>query len=307
MQNAFKKRDIVLTLMVLPGFLYFIIFKYIPMAGIVIAFKDYRMGFGGFFTNLLYSQWSGFKNFRFLFASGDALNAIKNTILYNLLWIVLGTLLGVAVAIMLNEIAFKKLSKVYQTLMFFPFFLSWVVVSYFVYAFLSKDAGFINNILRGMGAQPIDWYMEPKYWPYILSIINLWKGVGYSSVIYLASICGIDYTYYEAAMIDGANKWQQAKAITIPMLTPILIILTILSLGKIFSADFGLFFNVPMESGALFSTTNVIDTYVYRAMISLGDFGMSTAAGLAQSFAGFILILATNAVVRRIDEESALM
>lgn len=307
MKFKLQKRDVALTLMVFPGFLFFLIFRYIPMLGIVIAFKDYRMGFGGFVQNLINSEWTGLKNFKFLIASSDAFVAIRNTVVYNLLWIFLGTILAVAVAIMLNEIALKKLAKVYQTLMFFPFFLSWVVVSYFVFAFLSYDAGFINNVLKSMNIERIDWYMDPKYWPVILTIVNMWKGIGYSSVIYLASICGIENTYYEAAMIDGATKWQQIKNITLPMLVPILVVLTILSLGRIFAADFGLFFNVPMESGALFSTTSVIDTYVYRAMTTLADFGMSTAAGLAQSVAGFILIMATNAIVKRYDSENALL
>jgi putative aldouronate transport system permease protein len=307
MKAKFQKRDLALTLMVFPGFLFFIVFRYIPMLGIIIAFKDYRMGYGGFVQNLFRSEWTGLKNFKFLVASGDAFVAIRNTVLYNIFWIILGTILAVAVAIMLNEIAIKKLAKVYQTLMFFPFFLSWVVVSYFVFAFLSSDAGFVNNVLRSLNMETIDWYMEPGYWPAILTVVSQWKGIGYSSVIYLASICGIDNTYYEAAMIDGATKWQQMKNITLPMLVPILVVLTILSLGRIFSADFGLFFNVPMESGALFSTTSVIDTYVYRAMTTLADFGMSTAAGLAQSVAGFFLIMATNAIVKRYDSDNALL
>ena len=307
MKSGFFKRDLVLTLMVLPGLLFFILFRYVPMLGIVVAFKEYRMGFGGFVQNLVGSKWTGFKNFEFLFATSDAFIAIRNTVLYNLFWIILSTILAVAVAVMLNEIAFKKLAKVYQTLLFFPFFISWVVVSYFVYAFLSPDSGFINSVLVSMKLEKIDWYMNPAYWPAILTFVNLWKGIGYSSVMYLAAICGIDGAYYEAAMIDGASKWQQVKNITLPMLVPMLVVLTILGLGRVFSADFGLFFNVPMESGALFPTTSVIDTYVYRAMTQLNDFGMSTAAGLAQSVAGFILIMLTNSIVKRYSSENALM
>lgn len=305
MNSAKLKKNLVLTLMVLPGALWFIILKYLPMVGIVIAFKDFRISKDGFFTSLFKSEYVGFKNFEFLFATSDAFVAIRNTVLYNIAWIFLNLVISVAFAILLNEIAFKKLSKIYQTFMFFPFFLSWVIVGYFVYTFLSPD-GLINSNLSKLGLETIDWYSTPGYWPIILTIVNIWKGTGYNSVVYLASICNIDKTYYEAAMIDGATKWQQIKHITLPMLTPMMIILTILAVGRIFSADFGLFYNVPMNSGAIYSTTSVIDTYVYRGLMYLGNIGMSTAAGLAQSLVGFVLILLTNFIVKKINNEYSL-
>jgi putative aldouronate transport system permease protein len=190
--------------------------------------------------------------------------------------------------------------------MLFPHFLSWVVVSYFVFTFLSVDRGLLNNMLGWLGIDAISWYNEPKFWPAIIILTSIWKGVGYGSIVYLAAIVGIDRTYYEAAMIDGASKWQQIKNITIPLITPLMIILTILNIGRIFSADFGLFYQVPRDSGPLYSVTNVIDTYVYRGLTTMGDISMSTAAGLYQSFVGFILVLLTNYLVQKVDKEYAL-
>lgn len=292
--------------MVLPGTLWFIIFKYIPMGGVLIAFKDFKVHKGGFVSSIINSEWVGLENFKFLFMTGDAWIITRNTVGYNLLWMALNLFLSVAFAIGLNEIASKKLSKLYQTGMIFPFFLSWVVANYFLYGFLSMDKGIINNILQLVGQQPVNWYSEPKYWPVILTVMNTWKGTGYGAVFYLAAICGIDVTYYEAATIDGATKWQQIKYVTIPMLSPIIITLNILAVGSIFSSDFGLFYIVPRESGELFSVTNVIDTFVYRSFRKLGDVGMSSAAGLYQSVVGFVLVLTANKIVKRIDKEKAI-
>ncbi|GMQ59039.1 sugar ABC transporter permease [Vallitalea sediminicola] len=300
------KRNFALLLMILPGAIWLIIFKYLPMFGVVIAFKDFRYFPGGFINSLLKSDWVGFDNFKFLFSSSDAFIIVRNTIGYNAIFILTGTILSVAFAIMLNEMTRKKLSKVYQTSMFFPYFLSWVIVSYFVYIFLSLDKGIINNILVSLGMDKVSWYSEPGKWPLLLIFINNWKNLGYSIVFYLAAICGIDKAYYEAAMLDGATKWQQIKHITLPHLKPMIITLTILAIGRIFSADFGLFFNVPKESGPLFPVTNVIDTYVYRGLIKSGDVGMSTAAGLFQSAVGFILIMITNGIVKKVDKENAI-
>ncbi len=190
--------------------------------------------------------------------------------------------------------------------MFLPYFLSWVIVGYFAFSFLSMDRGMLNQILGWFGAEPVQWYSDPKYWPYILIFVSLWKSVGYNSVVYLASIMGIDKSLYEAAMIDGASKWQQIRNITIPMLSPIIIIMTLLAVGRIFYADFGLFYQVPRDSGTLYSVTNVIDTYVYRGLKTTGEIGMSTAAGLYQSVVGFVLVIVSNFVVRKIDKDSAL-
>ncbi|KAA0565794.1 ABC transporter permease [Rossellomorea aquimaris] len=303
-KNVYDNR--IWLLMILPGFIWLIVMKYIPMFGQIIAFKNFRFHPDGFFASVFHSEWVGFENFRFLFSTNDAFVITRNTLLYNILFIIVGLILSVAVAIILSEITKQKLAKIYQTGMLFPHFLSWVVVSYFVFAFLSVDKGLFNSVLGFFNIEPVSWYNEPKYWPYFITVISQWKGVGFSSIVYLAAIVGIDRTHYEAAMIDGANKWQQIRHVTIPMIMPLIVILTILNIGSIFSADFGLFYQIPRDSGPLYSVTNVIDTYVYRGLMTMGDIGMSTAAGLYQATVGFILILITNYVVRKIDEDNAL-
>lgn len=296
----------VFLLMVLPGALWFLFFSYIPMFGTVIAFKDYRIGRDGFLSSLMQSEWVGFKNFEYLFSTNDAYLITRNTILYNVVFIILGLVCAVAMAIILSEIVNKRLAKVYQTGMFLPHFLSWVIVGYFTFSFLSVDKGVLNHFLVWLGQDPVSWYSEAKYWPYILVFLNLWKGIGYSSVVYLAAIVGIDKTYYEAAMIDGASKWQQIRHITIPSISTLMTILTLLAVGRIFYADFGLFYQIPRDSGPLYSVTNVIDTYVYRGLKVTGDISMSTAAGLYQSFVGFILVMTSNWIVRKFNKENAL-
>ncbi|MCR6109482.1 sugar ABC transporter permease [Bacillus sp. A301a_S52] len=303
-KNVYDNR--IWLLMIMPGFIWLLVMKYLPMFGQVMAFKDFRFHPDGFFASVYHSEWIGFDNFRFLFSTNDAYVITRNTVLYNLVFIILGLILAVGVAIILSELTKQKLAKIYQTGMLFPHFLSWVVVSYFVFAFLSVDRGLFNSVLEMFNIEPVSWYNESAYWPYFLVVISQWKGVGFGSIVYLAAIVGIDRTYYEAAMIDGASKWQQIWRITIPMIMPLIIILTILNIGSIFSADFGLFYQVPRDSGPLYSVTNVIDTYVYRGLMSMGDIGMSTAAGLYQATVGFILILLTNYIVRKIDEENAL-
>lgn len=300
------KENRALLFMLLPGALWLLIFCYLPMFGVIIAFKDYRISPDGFFSSLFNSEWVGFDNFKFLFASQDAWIITRNTVLYNVVGIILSTLLTVTFAIILSQISSKKFIKRLQTVVIFPNFLSWVVISYFAYAFLSTDKGVFNNILQFFNMDVINWYSEPKYWPFIIVITSLWKGVGYGSIIYYASIMGIDSTYYEAALVDGATKWQQIRHVTIPHLRSIIVIMLILAVGNIFRADFGLFYQLPRNSGALTNVTNVLDTYVYRSMMNNGDIGMSTAAGLYQSFVGFILIIVTNKVVDKIDPSSAL-
>lgn len=295
-----------LLLMVLPGALWFLFFSYLPMFGTIIAFKEYRVSRGGFWASLFNSNWIGWKNFEFLFSTNDAFTITRNTLLYNIAFIFLGLVLSVFMAIVLSEIANKKLAKIYQTGMFLPYFLSWVIVGYFTFSFLSSDRGLLNKVFESFGWETVSWYSEPKAWPFILVIVSLWKSVGYNSVVYLASIMGIDKSLYEAAMIDGASKFQQIKAITLPMLKPIIIIMTLLAVGRIFYADFGLFYQIPRDSGALYSVTNVIDTYVYRGLKVTGEIGMSTAAGLYQSVVGFALVMISNYVVRKLDKDSAL-
>ncbi len=293
-----------LLLLTIPGAIWFLVFAYLPMFGVVVAFKRWRIH-GGFFESLFNSKWVWFDNFKFLFKSSDAWLITKNTVLYNLVFIVLGIVLPVTLAILLNELINKKLAKFYQSSMFLPYFLSWVVVSYCLYAFLSPEKGYINGLIGAMGGEGISWYTEPKYWPFIIVFMSQWKAVGYGTVVYLASICGIDKSYYEAAMIDGATKFQQIKYITLPLLKPVMIIMFITSVGGMFRGDLGLFYQLPKDSGALYSVTNVIDTYVYRGLMNLGDIGMSSAASLYQSFVGLILIVTSNAIVRKVDEENA--
>ncbi|WZL81597.1 ABC transporter permease subunit [Vallitaleaceae bacterium 9-2] len=300
------RKNLPFLLMVLPGFIWLLVIKYLPMAGVVIAFKDFRYYPGGFINSLLKSEWVGFDNFRFLFASNDAKVIIRNTLGYNIIFIITGTVLAVSFAIMLNELTNHRLSKIYQTSMFFPYFLSWVIVSYFVFTFLSIDKGVVNNILVSMGREPVSWYSETKWWPFFLVLINNWKNVGYSTVFYLAAIVSIDKAYYESAMLDGAGKWKQIIYITLPHLKPMIITLTVLAVGRIFNADFGLFYNVPKESGPLFPVTNVIDTYVYRGLMKTGDVGITTATGLLQSTVGFIMIMLTNAIIRKVDKENSI-
>ena len=295
-----------LLLMALPATIWFAVFSYLPMFGLVIAFKEYRYSRDGFFASIIESEWVGLDNFKFLFSTDDAYIITRNTLLYNAAFIVLGLILSVAMAIILSEITNKRMSKLYQTGMFLPHFLSWVIVGYFVFSFLSYDRGVLNQILEAAGLESVQWYHDPTWWPLILIVVNLWKTVGYNSVIYLASIMGIDRSLYEAAAIDGANKWQQIRNITVPLLKPIIMIMTLLAIGRIFYADFGLFYQVPRDSGTLYSVTNVIDTYVYRGLKTTGEIGMSTAAGFYQSLVGFILVVTSNAIVRKINKDYAL-
>lgn len=288
-----------------PGAIWFLLFAYLPLFGIVVAFKKFRIS-GNFFESLFTSKFVGFENFQFLFSSGDAWIIVRNTVLYNLMFIILGVVLPVIVALFLNELRQKGMAKIYQSSMFLPYFLSWVVVSYCVFAFLNPDKGYFNGVLNRLGLEEISWYTEKKLWPFIIVFMSQWKGIGYNTVVYLASICGIDKTYYEAAMLDGASKWQQVKYITMPMLKPVITILLIMSVGGIFKADFGLFYQLPKDSGPLYPVTNVLDTYIFRALKSSGEIGMSSAAALFQSTVGFVLIMIANKVVSKVDSENAL-
>ena len=307
MGSAGRKKTLWLLSMVAPGAIWLMLIRYLPMFGIVMAFLDYRLPTRKmpFPVNLLHSDFVGLDNFQFLFTS-DALTMIRNTLGYNIVWIALGLVLAVALAIMMSELTKKVLAKTYQTLMFFPYFLSWVVAAYFLFAFLDPTNGMIVRAQKAAGMTPVDWYNEPKYWPLILTICSMWKNTGYSTVLYLSAITGIDRSQYEAAAVDGATKWQQMLHVTLPHLKPIIIVLLIMNVGKIFNADFGLFWSVPMNSAPLFPVTQVVDTYVYRSYKFTGDVGMSTAAGFLQNLVGFICIMGANAIVRRLDADSSL-
>jgi len=296
------KRYRALLLMALPGLLYLLINNYLPMFGVVIAFKNYSIAKG-----IWGSDWIGFKNFEYLFKTQDAYIITRNTLLYNIVFIVKGTILAIGTAIVLNDLRNRFLSRFYQSLILLPHLISMVIVGYLVLAFLDVQSGFMNKtLLPLLGLSEVDWYSEKKYWPYILVIVHTWKSVGYSCVIYLAAIIGIDQEYYEAAKIDGANRWQQICHITIPLIVPVMTILVLLQIGRIFYSDFGLFYQVPLDTGVLMPVTNTIDTYVYRALINMGDVGMSSAAGLYQAFVGFILIIVSNYIVKKVNRDNAL-
>lgn len=289
-------------LFMLPGLLYFLINNYLPMPGIILAFTkvNWRLGIFG-------SKWNDLKNFTFLISSGQLATIVRNTILYNVAFIIVGTVFAILVAILLNEVRAKAANRVFQTVILLPYLMSMVVVSYLVYAFLNVETGYLNNaILPAMGIEPIRFYQEPKYWPYILILVNTWKGIGFNSIIYLAAVLGISDDLYEAAKVDGASKFQQIFKITLPCIRPTIITMFILSISKIFFSDFGLFYQVPKNSGILYPVTQTIDTYVYNALMNQNNPGMSAAAGLFQSVVGCVLVVLANGLIRKISREDAL-
>lgn len=296
-----KKNDLVLTGMALPPALFIFVFSYLPMLGLIIAFKDFKVSKG-----ILGSAWCGLKNFKFFFQSTDAWIVLRNTIGMNLLFIALTLVVSVAIALMLNELRSRRTVKTIQTIMFFPYFLSWVVVSYMLYAFLNHNYGIINTALAALGLPSVAWYSESKYWPWILTFMYIWKNAGYNAIIYYASIMGIDESYYEAAAIDGATRRQITWRITLPLLKKIIICMTLLQIGRVMYSDFGLFYQLPRDMGALFSTTQVLDTYIFRMLRVTGNVGVSAAVGCFQAIVGFILIMTANGIVRKIDKESAM-
>ena len=309
LKRRWNKNDTELTILALPTTIWYILFSFLPMFGLIIAFKDYKISAGhGFIYNVFHSEWAGFENFEFLIKSNDLFVILRNTILYNLVFIVVGTIVAVALAMMISELWSKRKSKVYQTLMFFPYFMSWVVAAYFLDAFLNQDNGLINGMLRDAGNDPIQWYMTAGVWPFILIFMYLWKSTGYNMVIYLANISGIDGTLYEAAVMDGASKWQQARFITLPCLKNVVIMMFILNVGKVFYSDFGLFYQLTQgASGSIFNTTATIDTFVFNNLQSNMPVGMTSAATFFQSVACCITILLANWIVKKIDEDSAII
>lgn len=295
------KKNITLTLMALPTTILLFLFAYIPIGGLVIAFKDYRYDKG-----LLGSEWIGFRNFEFFFRSKDAWVVLRNTIGLNLLFIALTLVISVTIALLMNEVHNRGFIKATQTIMFFPYFLSWVVAGYLLYAYLHHDYGILNQVLQFFGMKSISWYARSQYWPFILTFMYAWKMAGYYSVIYYAGLMGIDDTYYEAAALDGASRWQMVWKITLPLIKGIITVMVILQIGRIMYADFGLFYNLTRDQGALYATTDVLDTYIYRALRVTGDIGISSAVGCFQAVVGFVLIMGSNLVARRIDKDSAL-
>lgn len=292
-------------LMLTPGLILLIINNYLPMLGVVMAFKQYRFK-ENFFISVVSSSWVGFKNFNFLFQNPALWETLRNTILYNLVFIALGIVIPVAVAIALNELWNQRGAKFYQSVMFLPYFLSWIIMSYLVFAIFQTSGALNTMVLAPLGLGSVDWYRTVTAWPPILVFSSLWRYTGYNAIFYLSALNGINKEYYEAAMIDGAKKRQQIFYITLPHLRPVIIILTILALGRIFNSDFGLFYNLPMSRSTLFPVTEVLDTFIYRSMLMSTDFGRPVAASFFQSIIGFITIIAANLTVRKIDPDSAL-
>jgi putative aldouronate transport system permease protein len=296
-----KKGNIQLFTLALPGMLAIFAFSYLPMAGLLLAFKDFNIRDG-----FIKSPWVGFRNFAFLFRSRDAWRITRNALFNNFLFISVSIVLALLLALLLFELS-SRLVKIYQTILFFPYFLSWVVVGYSAYILLSSSYGIINSVIVKLGGTNVNWYSDPKYWLWILLIAYVWKNLGYLTVIFYTALMSVDPSLFEAARIDGANNWQIRFRVSIPLLFPIVLTLALLNIGRIFFSDFGLFYFIPRNVGALYPVTDVIDTYVYRALRVTGDIGMSAAAGLYQSVMGLILILLTNSLVKRARPESALL
>ena len=289
-----------LLLLVMPAIIYFIVFNYLPMFGLILAFKNYKYDLG-----ILKSDWVGLKNFEFFFKSQDAIRITTNTVSYGIVFIITGIIFSVAVALLLYELKNKMAINFYQTAMILPNFLSWVIVGYISYILLDPRLGVLNQMLKAVGMQPLQWNSNPSYWPPILVLANLWKGIGMSCIVYYAALMGVDHSLYEAATIDGANKLKQIIHISIPSLIPLMTILSILAIGNLFRGDFGLFYQIPRDVGELYPTTDVIDTYVYRGLRT-GDIGITSAVGLFQSIVGLVLVISTNAIVKKVNPENTM-
>lgn len=303
-----RKRNNQIALFTIPGFVWMMVFSYLPMFGLLIAFKDFKNTTGDFISSLFASEWT-LKNFRIFFTSKDAGLILRNTIFYNLVFMILNIVVPLLIAIMLHELLQKRMAKAYQTASFLPYFLSWIVISYSIYALLSPQTGLINKIITFFGGKGVDWYRTPKYWPFIFTFLSVWKNLGYNTIIYLAALTGIDKSLYEAAAIDGASKTQQARYITVPLLTPVIIIIFILGLGSIFRSDFGLFYHIPITGGgtaALRNVSEVIDTYIYKLLIQSQNISQSAAISFVQSVIGFVLIFFANKIVKRYDPDRAI-
>lgn len=289
-----------LFILSLPALISIFVFAYLPMFGLFIAFKNINYSKG-----ILQSDFVGLDNFKFFFESQDAFNVTRNTILYNLSFIAIGLFLGVILAVLLYELSHRAV-KIFQTVLFVPYFLSWVVVGFVAYIFLNPQVGLLNQLMQLLGKEGVNWYSQTWIWPFVLVFFSLWKILGYNTIIFYTGLMGIDASLYEAADIDGASIFQQRLHITLPLLKQLIIIMAILSIGRIMFADFGLFYFIPKDTGMLYEVTDVIDTYVYRALRVTGDIGMSAAASFYQSLIGFLLVFATNAVIKKISPEDAI-
>lgn len=301
-KNYYKRKSTAeLGILALPAVVWFIIFAYIPMFGIIIAFKDFEYAKG-----IFGSAWNGLENFKYLFATNDAFRILRNTILYNIAFIVLGTIIPIMVAMLLDRVKSRNFIKFCQTTMFLPHFISWVVVAFIAQQFFSTNTGLLNHVIEMFGGEKVSWYTEKTPWIFIIIIVRMWKVIGFNTIIYYGSIIGIDSSLYEAARIDGANEWQVARKITLPLLMPTIMILFIMATGNILRADFGLFYYVPNNQGPLYPVTDVIDTYIYRALKVSGDIPGSSAASFVQSVAGLVIVFISNYITKKIDPDNAL-
>ena len=295
-----KKIDMDLTILAIPGIILLLIFNYMPMGGLVIAFKNYVYSKG-----IFGSEWNGLENFKFFFTSQDAWRITRNTVGYGVLFIVLGIVTGVGLALMLYEVRSRRALKIYQTSMILPSFLSWVIIGYITYIFLNTNEGVINRILLSLGFEKVEWYNDPKYWPFILSIVRVWQSIGMGSLVYYASLMGIDTEILEAAQIDGATKGQQIIHILIPELSSVICIMLIMNMGTVIKGDFGLFYQIPRDIGVLYPATDIIDTYVFRGVRN-SNFSISAAVGFFQSFVGLFMVVITNHIVAKIEPDNAM-
>ncbi|WP_410772083.1 ABC transporter permease [Fontibacillus sp. BL9] len=294
-------RNPFLYAMAVPGLLFFLVFSYLPIYGITIAFKDYDFSKG-----ITGSEWVGFKNFDYFFTSDDFWTVLRNTLVLNALFIFFTTVAAVLIALMFNEIRNKYFKRISQSLIFLPYFMSWIVVGMIVQSMFGGEEPLINAWLQNIGMEPVNWMFESKLWPAILTMIRVWQGAGYLSIIFLAAITGISEDLYEAARIDGASKLQIMLRITLPLLVPTIMVMTLLAVGKIFNGDFAMIYAIIGDNSLLYPTTDVIDTFVFRSMRQLHDFGMSSAVGLFQSVMGLIFVIIANGVTRKVSKESAL-
>lgn len=308
------KRHIAFLTMLLPGLAFLLCFSYLPMPAIILAFKRYSLAKPPkdfwiqnkfIYSLFIDNPWVALNNFKFIFQSPDAWTVVRNTVGYNLVFMSLGLVMSVSLAIIINELNNRIAAKVYHTILFLPYFISWIVVAYLVYAFVSAK-GVFNQIFTSLGMPTVNFYSEPKYWPFIFVFCNMWKYTGNNSIIYLATLSGFDQELYEAAAIDGAGKWQQIRHITLPQLVPTIVLLQILAVGRIFNGDFDMFYSLPNGSGPLKSVSTTLDVYVYNTMKTGAQLGLASAAAFFQSIVGFVLVLTTNLIVRRVSPEMAM-
>jgi putative aldouronate transport system permease protein len=294
------RKNFALYLLTVPGLLFFLVFSYLPMGGLVIAFQDFNLIWG-----IFGSKFSGLANFKFLFVNGTILKVMLNTLYLNILFIIATTMVAVTLAVMFSEIKSAKIKRITQTISILPYFISWAVISLFLRSFLQSDGGIIAMFLKARGVG-VNFYSEPGYWPVLLVVIRIWQGAGYMAVVYIATITGMDTGMFEAARIDGASRMQIIMRITIPYLRPIIILMTLFSVGRIFYGDFGMIYGIVQDNSMLFSTTDVIDTYVYRMLRSMSDYGMATAVGMLQSVFGLAFVYTANRLARKLEPDSAI-